>query len=364
MAFSVKRLSFQLTLLFLITFATSTRILEEVAAPVPEPDTSVADVFPPTTVASPGGGASGGVGASGSGASSGFTASGGGASGGVAASGSGASGGVAASGSGATGGVAASGSGVAAAGGGAATAAGSGAEAGAVAHGEHPTLVFFMHDILGGSNPTAKAITGVVSNPAVSGQVPFAKPNGAVLANNNGVPQNNGNSGIMNNNNMPFLTGLGGVNPNVMQNNNGGNNYIGGNGFPVVNGAQLGSGTTLQQLMFGTMIAVDDELTDGHALNSGMVGRAQGFYVYSSVDGKTQTMLFTAMFQEGGYHNSLNFFGIHQTAVSESVVSVMGGTGKYVNAKGFATVKTLPPVDQHETDGLESVLEFSVYLTY
>ncbi|KAK9756681.1 hypothetical protein RND81_01G114500 [Saponaria officinalis] len=192
--------------------------------------------------------------------------------------------------------------------------------------------------------------------------VPFAKPNGAVLPTSNGVPQNNANNGIINNNNVPFLTGLGGVNPNVMQ-NNGNNNFVGGNGFPVVNGAQFSAQSSLQQLMFGTMIAIDDELTESHELGSGMVGRAQGFYVYSSIDGKTQTMAFTTMFQEGGYVNSLNFFGVHQTSVSESLIAVMGGTGKYVNAKGFALVKTLP-VAQQETDGLETVLEFNVYLTY
>uniref|UniRef100_A0A803LCP8 Dirigent protein n=1 Tax=Chenopodium quinoa TaxID=63459 RepID=A0A803LCP8_CHEQI len=324
MAFSFKSQLFPLTLLFLIAFATSARILDEVAAPVPEADAPVTDE---ASGVGSGIGAAGGAASSVGGASSGVSNTGGGATGG------GAAGGV-----------------------------GGGADAGDVAHGEHPELIFFMHDILGGSNPTAKAITGVVTNPAVSGQVPFAKPNGAILANQNGGRQSNGNSGTMNNNNVPFLTGLGGINSNVMQNS--GNNYVGGNGFPVVNGAQLTSGTSLQQLMFGTMIAIDDELTEGHALNSGMVGRAQGFYVYSSVDGKTQTLAFTAMFQEGGYHNSINFFGVHQTTVSESIVSIMGGTGKYVNAKGFSVVKTLPPVDQHETDGLQTVLEFSVFLTY
>ncbi|CAO2839995.1 unnamed protein product [Amaranthus hypochondriacus] len=344
MAFSVKSNIFQLTLIFLIAFVTSARVLDEVAAPV-------ADDAPPTTT---GVGAVGGVAAPGGGAAAGVTAPGGGAPGGVTAPGGGVANGVSTTGG------AAGGAGAVA--GGAAGGAGGGAGVGAVVNGAHPELVFFMHDILGGSNPTAKAITGVVTNPAVSGQVPFAKPNGAVLPTNNGVPQNNDNSGIINNNNMPFLTGLGGVNPNVMQNN--GNNFVGGNGFPVMNGAQLSSGNTLQQLMFGTMIAVDDELTEGHELNSGMLGRAQGFYVYSSVDGKMQTLAFTAMFQEGGYHDSMNFFGIHQTAVSESVIAVMGGTGKYTNAKGFAVVKTLPPVNQHETDGLETVLEFSVFLTY
>ncbi|XP_057548884.1 dirigent protein 10-like [Amaranthus tricolor] len=318
MAYLIKNHIFCLTLLLcLITFSTSARILDEAAAPV--------------AGTGPSGGA--GVGAIGAAVGPGVGPVG------------------------ATG--AAGGPGVGAVGG---TGAAGGASIGAVVNGNHPDLIFFMHDILGGSNPTAKAITGVVTNPAVSGQVPFAKPNGAVIPTNNGIPQNNDNTGIINNNNVPFLTGLGGGNPNIMQNN--GNNFIGGNGFPIMNGAQLSSGNTLQQLMFGTMIAVDDELTEGHELNSGMLGRAQGFYVYSSVDGKTQTLAFTAMFQEGGYHDSLNFFGVHQTAVSESIIGVMGGTGKYVNAKGYAVVKTLPPVDVHETDGLETVLEFSVFLTY
>ncbi|MCI18381.1 disease resistance-responsive dirigent domain protein, partial [Trifolium medium] len=36
---------------------------------------------------------------------------------------------------------------------------------------QHHTLSFFLHDILGGSNPTARAVTGVVTNPALNAQV-------------------------------------------------------------------------------------------------------------------------------------------------------------------------------------------------
>ncbi|PSR86667.1 Dirigent protein [Actinidia chinensis var. chinensis] len=225
-------------------------------------------------------------------------------------------------------------------------------------------LTFFMHDILGGSNPSARAMTGIVTNPAVNGQVPFAKPNGAVLPVNNGVPLNNANSAVINNNNIPFLTGLSGTTPNVIQ-TNGNNNINGGFGFQV-NGAQLPSGTALQRLMFGTITAFDDELTEGHELGSGLVGKAQGFYVSSSVDGTSQTMAFTAMFQTGGYADSLSFLGVHRTAVSESHLAIMGGTGKYVNAKGFATAKTFPPAANqlHNTDGVETLLEITVYLAY
>ncbi|XP_049379945.1 dirigent protein 10-like isoform X1 [Solanum stenotomum] len=223
---------------------------------------------------------------------------------------------------------------------------------------------FFMHDILGGSNPSAIAVTGIATNPSLSGQVPFAKPNGAVLAVDNGVPVNNGNSGIISNNNIPFLTGLSGTTPNVVQNNGNNNNIIGGgNGYPALNMAQLGSGVTFQKLMFGTLTVFDDELTEGHELNSGLVGKSQGFYISSSEDGSSQTMAFTVMFHSGSYSDSLSFFGVHRVRVSESHLAIMGGTGKYVNAKGFATVKTFPAANQ-ETDGVETLLHITVYLAY
>ena len=85
----------------------------------------------------------------------------------------------------------------------------------------------------------------------------------------------------------------------------------------------------------------------------------------SSVDGTSQTIAFTAMFESGGYADSLTFFGVHMTAAAESHLAVMGGTGKYLNAKGFATVKTFPAsAYQHNTDGLETMLQFNVYLVY
>lgn len=230
-------------------------------------------------------------------------------------------------------------------------------------HDHDHTLIFFMHDILGGSNPSALAITGIVNNPAVSGQVAFAKPNGANLAINTGVPQGNGNNGLINNNNVPFLTGLSGITQNVVQNN--GNNFnANGINFPAATGGQLPSGSVLQKLMFGTMTVIDDELTEGHELRSAFLGKAQGFYVASSVDGTSHTMAFTTMFAEGHYVDSLSFFGVHRTAVSESQLAIMGGTGKYVNAKGFAIVKTIPETRQQETDGIETLLEFVVYISY
>ncbi|KAF5742646.1 Disease resistance-responsive family protein [Tripterygium wilfordii] len=229
----------------------------------------------------------------------------------------------------------------------------------------HHTLTFFMHDILGGSNPSARAVTGIVNNPAVNGQLPFVKPNGANLPINNGVEQNANNNGLINNNNIPFLTGLGGTTQAVLQ-NSGNNMFNNVFNFPAATGGQLPSGSTLQQLMYGTITVIDDELTEAHELGSGFLGKAQGFYVVSSVDGTSQTMAFTTMFQSGHYVDSLSFFGVHRTGVSESQLAIMGGTGKYVNAKGFAIVKTIPAsaTTQNDTDGVETVLEFAVYVSY
>ncbi|KAL8146177.1 hypothetical protein AgCh_004064 [Apium graveolens] len=229
----------------------------------------------------------------------------------------------------------------------------------AISH-DHP-LTFFMHDILGGTNPSARAVTGIVNNPALNGQVPFAKPNVANFPLNNGVPSTSSTNGLLDNNNIPFLTGLGRSTSNVIQNNNGGSGFF--------NGGQIqGAGADLRKLMFGTITAIDDELTEGHELGSGLVGKAQGFYVTSSGDGNSQTMAFTVMFESGGYKDSLCLFGVHRSAVSQSQIAVMGGTGKFLNAKGYATIKNVadsnPQINNGITDGLETVLEITLYLAY
>lgn len=242
---------------------------------------------------------------------------------------------------------------------------GGGAAAGPVAGGDHP-MVFFMHDILGGTNPSARIVAGIVDNAAVTGQLPFARPNGAVLPINGGVNVKSGAAGAVDNNNIPFLTGLGGATNAVKSASGNGNN---GNGnIPVFAGGSLPQGTTLQKLLFGTMTVVDDELTEAPALGSAAVGRAQGFYIASSEEGVSQTVAVTAMFKEGGFADTISFFGVHRTADSESHLAIVGGTGKFVGAKGFAKVAVVRPAGVVatgavlETDGVETVLQFTVFL--
>lgn len=119
--------------------------------------------------------------------------------------------------------------------------------------------------------------------------------------------------------------------------------------------------------MFGSITVVDNELTEGHELGSAVLGKGQGFYLSSSLDGSSHTIALTTMFH-GGDHDevvdTISFFGVHRTASVESQIAVIGGTGKYEHAKGYATMETLHQVDQHTTDGVETVLHFTVYLTF
>ncbi|PWA96555.1 plant disease resistance response protein [Artemisia annua] len=259
-----------------------------------------------------------------------------------------------------------SGSGVAATGG---SGSGVAATGGAVAGGEHPTLSFFMHDVLGGSHATSRVVTGIVAS-SDANAVPFSTPNSQVFPVTGGIPLNNIN-GIVNNNNLPFLAGFNGNNPNnpnsntVLQNTGNNNVVNGGNNLPFVAAGQLPAGITIQQLMFGSITVIDNEITEGHELGTGVLGRGQGFYLSSSLDGSSHTFALTTLFHGSDHEvdDSISFFGVHRTASEISHIAVIGGTGKYEEAKGYATIESLPQVNDHTTDGVETIVHVNVYLT-
>ncbi|KAM7252808.1 hypothetical protein ACFE04_008788 [Oxalis oulophora] len=231
-----------------------------------------------------------------------------------------------------------------------------GSTAGAAGGGKEPVFELYMHDILGGSNPTARPITGLLGN-IYSGQVPFATPlgfntptNGVAIPNPNGVvPTVNGLNGV------PLGTGLAGTNFAGQQQNNANNN----NFQPQTQLGPDGLG-----LGFGTITVIDDILTTSPELGSQQLGKAQGVYVASSADGTTQMMAFTAMFEGGEFGDSLNFYGMYRIGSAMSQLSVTGGTGKHKNAFGTAEIRPLVPTGQQVIDGAETLLRVTVYLKY
>ncbi|KAL2507294.1 Dirigent protein 18 [Forsythia ovata] len=204
-----------------------------------------------------------------------------------------------------------------------------------------------MHDVLGGSNPTARPITGLLGN-IYTGQVPFARPIGFLPPKNGvAIPNANGAIPTVNANGIPLGTGLAGT------------AFAGG---PTINTQQLGPDGL--GLGFGTITVIDDFLSYAPELGSQQLGKAQGVYVASSADGSTQMMAFTAVMEGGEYGDSLNFFGVFKIGSTMSRLSVTGGTGKFKNACGFAEVRSLIPAGQHVIDGAETLLRITVHLTY
>ncbi|KAL8166800.1 hypothetical protein V2J09_008299 [Rumex salicifolius] len=223
---------------------------------------------------------------------------------------------------------------------------------------ETPAISFFMHDVLGGSQASGRVVTGIVAT-SDSSNIPFSKANNQAFPISGGVPLfNNQVNNIVNNNNAPLLAAMNSQQLQQQQSNtviqNAGNNNVvnGGTSQPFVTAGQLPQGASLQELMFGSITVIDDEITEGHELGSGVLGSAQGFYLASSLDGASHTMVWTALFHGGehGLDGTISFFGVHRPASPVSYVAVIGGTGKYENAKGYASIESLPQVDQHTTD--------------
>ncbi|KAF5736676.1 hypothetical protein HS088_TW14G00826 [Tripterygium wilfordii] len=212
-----------------------------------------------------------------------------------------------------------------------------------------PVMELYMHDIIGGSSPTSRPVTGLLGN-IYNGQVPFAKPvgflpptGGVAIPNANGaIPTVNGINGI------PLGTGLAGT------------NFAGESSNPP----QTLLGADGLGLGFGTITVIDDILTSSPELGSQFVGKAQGVYVASSAGGTTQMMAFTAMFEGGEYGDSLNFYGIYKIGSAMSRLSITGGTGKFKNACGFAELRALIPPGQFATDGAETLLRLTIHLSY
>ncbi|KAK9913388.1 hypothetical protein M0R45_037206 [Rubus argutus] len=235
-----------------------------------------------------------------------------------------------------------------------------------------PHLSFFMHDILGGSSPSVRVVTGLIASTVAN--VPFSKLNNNIFPVSGGTPLNNNNlNGFLDNNrnSIPSIAGLSGTTgltnsqtSTVIQNSGNNNIVNGGGNQPFVSAGQLPAGATLQKLMFGSITVIDDELTEGHELGSAVLGKAQGFYLASSLDGNSHTMAFTVLMH--GQHDvedTISLFGVHRTASPVSHIAVIGGTGKYENANGYAAIESLHQEDQHTTDGVDTIMQIGVYLS-
>lgn len=100
-------------------------------------------------------------------------------------------------------------------------------------------------------------------------------------------------------------------------------------------------GPTSHILRFGTIAVVDDAVTEGPTIDSKQIGRAQGIYVNSQLDGKALYMAFSLIFTDGEFKGStLEIQGSDIFAMKQREFGVVSGTGHFRFVKGYGIMET------------------------
>lgn len=111
---------------------------------------------------------------------------------------------------------------------------------------------------------------------------------------------------------------------------------------------------------FGSMFMIDDLLTDGPNLTSDAVGRAQGFYAYAGLSGTELLLSANLVWTKGDLNGStVTIFGRDNFVDSVREVPVIGGTGKFRMATGYALIKTY----SNNPSTADAVLDVDLYVT-
>ncbi|KAJ3671670.1 hypothetical protein LUZ60_007749 [Juncus effusus] len=110
---------------------------------------------------------------------------------------------------------------------------------------------------------------------------------------------------------------------------------------------------------FGMINIMDDKLTEGPDISSTEVGRAQGFYA-SACQGELGFMQsMNLVFTSGQYNgSSISVMGRNAPMHTTREMSIVGGTGLFRMARGFAIAKT-HTLDYSTGD---ATVEYDVYV--
>ncbi|KAL1562383.1 pterocarpan synthase 1-like [Salvia divinorum] len=98
---------------------------------------------------------------------------------------------------------------------------------------------------------------------------------------------------------------------------------------------------TLSLLTF-LAIFTYDPITEGIEEDSTLIARSRGMYVISALDGSHAHMLVSIVFINGKYKGStLETQGSYEQFERRTETAVVGGTGVFRLARGYATYETL-----------------------
>ncbi|CAA7400999.1 unnamed protein product [Spirodela intermedia] len=92
---------------------------------------------------------------------------------------------------------------------------------------------------------------------------------------------------------------------------------------------------------FGSVLVIDDVLTEGVERSSRLVGNVQGIYAFTGLDKYSLIMAVDFAFTTGKYNGS-SFSVMSRNPISEPrrELAVVGGRGKFQLARGFAHLTT------------------------
>ncbi|KAL6626445.1 hypothetical protein ACP70R_030171 [Stipagrostis hirtigluma subsp. patula] len=93
---------------------------------------------------------------------------------------------------------------------------------------------------------------------------------------------------------------------------------------------------------FGNVAVMDNALTEGPDLGSSrLVGRSQGTYIGAGKDAMAFLMSMNFVFQAGEYNGStVAIFGRNEVFSAVREMSIIGGTGVFRRALGYAQART------------------------
>ncbi|MED6123854.1 hypothetical protein PIB30_053438 [Stylosanthes scabra] len=110
---------------------------------------------------------------------------------------------------------------------------------------------------------------------------------------------------------------------------------------------------------FGLIRVIDNALTIGPNLTSKVIGRAQGFYVSVSETELDLLMVETFVFYEGRYNGStIDIVGRNVAFNQEREIPIVGGSGVFRFAKGYAQLRTL----NYDAVSGDTLVQYDVYV--
>ncbi|XP_021739707.1 dirigent protein 24-like [Chenopodium quinoa] len=136
--------------------------------------------------------------------------------------------------------------------------------------------------------------------------------------------------------------------------------------------------TIQEELEFGSVTNIEENIyVENKVFGPTVVGKAKGVYVSMSSSSDNHMMAMTVSFSvENGDDDksseieidSLKFFGVHLRDVFECHVAVIGGTGKFKDANGYAVIKVVNNnrdigSTEGSSDDVKIMLMYNVFLS-